>query len=524
MAKLKSGETAEKKAEAEKGPNKPTGRRPRCGQAIKERRLKVLIGRTFRRTLLLSAVATALTWAAGLGVLTVFGSALRPANYYESRLPEVIASVQSLSDPVSAASRAEIDKIVPQEGIGYAVYDAGGKRLYGSFEPAESAEVEGATDLLGKLNRQIASDGYYVRYEALTGADGSFAGAIALRYKLTVASSNPSRSVPILLGGLLMAASPFLYLYGFAVWGGRRLSRQLEEPFGRLIEGAEKIREHDLDFSLTRGGTGVQELNQLLAAFEQMREALEASLRREWESERERRDMMEAVAHDLGTPLSVIRGHAEILLEDAGRRPDRAVRYAETILGAADRSIRLTGDLSEAAKAERPDFILRAHPIDLETAMRAKAQEYAFLCRKQGAVFALAVHDLREEDERIPLRLDAHRINRVLDNLVGNALRYSPEGGRVGLELLIRPDCAEFEVRDDGPGFAEAGAGRIFEKFYREDAARSFGADSGDGAHAGLGLFIARTLVRKHGGEIAARNRPEGGAAVRFSVTELDAE
>lgn len=494
------------------------------GPASKERSLKVLIGRTFRGTLLLSVLATLLTWALGLAALAAFGSSLRPANYYENRIPEVAASVQALEDPVSAASRSEVERIVPREGIGYAVYDASGKRVYGSFEPGPSAAVGGAADLLGKLNRQVSSDGYYVRYEPLTAADGRFAGAIALRYKLTVASSNPAWSVPVVLGGLLMAAAPFAYLYGFAVWGGRRLGRRLEKPFGRLIEGAEKIKEHDLDFSLERGGTGVRELNQLMTAFEQMREALKDALRREWESERERRDMIAAVAHDLGTPLSVIRGHAEVLLGDAGKRPERAERYARTILGAADRSIRLTEDLSEAAKVERPDFILSPEPVDPEAAVRAKAQEYAFLCRRQGVGFVLSVNDLREERERIPLKLDQHRINRVLDNLVGNALRYSPEGGTIEMDLRLRTGEAEYEIRDEGPGFTEAGAGRIFEKFYREDAARSAAGGPGDGAHSGLGLFIARTIVRRHGGEIAARNRPEGGAAVRFSVTELNTE
>lgn len=527
MAGLNGRRNTQHKAEAG---GKPAGSRSKHGRdsrapsepSAKERPLKVLIQRTFHRTLLLGVLATVFTWALGLAVLIIWGSALRPANYYESRIPEVVARVQALSDPVSESSRAEVEKIVPEEGIGYAVYGASGRWIYGSFEPDRGGAVIGGADLLSRLNRQISSEGYYVRYEPLTGQDGSFAGAIALRYKLTVASANPSRGLPIALGGLLMAAAPFVYLYVFAVRGGRKLSGRLEEPFGRLIEGTEKIREHDLDFSLKQGGTGVRELDQLLVAFEQMREALGDALRREWESERERRDMIAAVAHDLGTPLSVIRGHAEILLEDAGKRPERAARYAQTILGAADRSIRLTEDLSEAAKVERPDFTLNAEAVNLEETVRAKSQEYAFLCRRRGVTFVLEVSDRRESGKRNLLRLDQHQINRVLDNLVGNALRYSPEGGIVRMEVRIRPGEAEFEISDDGPGFAEAGAGRIFEKFYREDPARSSAADSGGGSHSGLGLFIARTVVRRHGGEIAAHNRPEGGAAVRFSVAEPD--
>ncbi len=509
-----------KKEARQSGPIESAGSiGPEAGKAPKERLLKSLIQRSFHRTFLLSVLAALLTWAVGLSALLVWGNSLRPANYYESRIPQIVSQIRQLDHPVSPVSRGEVERIVPAEGMGYEMFDASGKRMYGSYT-GESA-IRSTADLLERLNDPSASGGYFVQYEPLTGTGGEFAGAIALRYKLTMASSNPSEAVPLLLGGLLMAAAPFAYLYGFTLWSGRRLSRRLEEPFRHLIEGAEKIREHDLDFSLERGGTGVRELNQLLAAFEQMREALRESLRREWQSERDRRDMIAAVAHDLGTPLSVIRGHAEVLLDDAGRRPERAVRYAETILDAAERSIRLTADLSEAARVERPDFALGPEPVDLETAVRAKGREYAFLCRERGVGFALAVRDLRAEDRRGPQRLDQHRINRVLDNLVSNALRYAPEGGLVALELRIRLGGAEFEVRDDGPGFAEAGGGRIFEKFYREDAARSDAADPG-GGHSGLGLFIARTVVRRHGGEIAAQNRPEGGACVTFSVAELD--
>ncbi|NGZ76246.1 HAMP domain-containing sensor histidine kinase [Saccharibacillus alkalitolerans] len=503
------------------GPAEP-GEDGKRSRAPRERPLKSLIQRAFHRTFLLSVLATVLTWALGLCVLALWGASLRPANYYESRIPEVVAQLQALNDPVSLSSRAEVEAIVPAEGMGYEMYDASGSRVYGSFESEGKAAIRGGADLLARLNDHVSSGGYYVQYEPLAGLDGRLAGAVALRYKLTAASANPAQGLPLVVGALLMAAAPFAYLYGFTVWSGRRLSRRLEEPFGRLIEGAEKIREHDLDFSLGPRGTGVRELNQLLAAFEQMREALRESLSREWQLERERRDMIAAVAHDLGTPLSVIRGHAEVLLEDGGKRPERAQRYAETILGAAERSIALTADLSEAARVERPDFALSPEPVDLEAAVRAKAREYAFLCRQRGAKFALEARDLRAEGERGPLRLDQHRINRVLDNLVSNTLRYAPEGGAVALELRIRPGGAEFEVRDDGPGFAEAGGGRIFEKFYREDAARASAADPGGGGHSGLGLFIARTIVRRHGGEIAAHNRPEGGACVRFSVSELD--
>ncbi|MDO3410106.1 sensor histidine kinase [Saccharibacillus sp. CPCC 101409] len=604
------------------GPDGPDGARPeesgekipaagilgrRAGKPPRERALKALIGRSFHRTLLLSALAALLTWALALTAFYLWGS-LRPANYYESRIPQIAERVRRLDDPLSPVSRGAVEDMIPLEGMGYQIIDSSGRTVYGSFEASGDAEVRDAADLLRRLNTHVSSDGFYIRYEPLTGPDGSFAGALALRYKLTVASANPAFGLVIGLGGLLMAAAPFGYLYLFTYLEGRRLSRRLEEPFDRLIAAAEQIREHDLDFSLESGGTGVRELNQLLAAFEQMREALQESLRREWELERERRDLTAAVAHDLGTPLSVILGHAEVMLEDAGRRPERAERYAATILGAARRCIRLTEDLSEAARVERPDFTLSPEPVDLEAAVRAKGREYAFLCRQRGVTFALEARDLRAERERGPLRLDQHRINRVLDNLVSNALRYAPEGGSVALSLRIRPGEAEFEVRDSGPGFAEAGGGRIFEKFYREDAARAAGdfvrgagsagrgasgsgnapgsgsAGSGslaggpgaasgsappaaaaagaipaggasDGAvsksggpapgeppasapagaplpyssgdrsrsgHSGLGLFIARTIVNRHGGGIAARNLPEGGACLRFTVAELD--
>ena len=112
-----------------------------------------------------------------------------------------------------------------------------------------------------------------------------------------------------------------------------------------------------------------------------------------------------------------------------------------------------------------------------------------------------------------PIHVDPQRIEQILSNLISNALRYTPAGGQIGINLSSQPHQASVQIHDSGPGIPEESMALVFERFYRADKGRSR-AEGG----SGLGLAIARQLARAHGGELSAANHPQGGAVFTLSL------
>jgi signal transduction histidine kinase len=182
--------------------------------------------------------------------------------------------------------------------------------------------------------------------------------------------------------------------------------------------------------------------------------------------------------------------------------------YQTVALQQAQRLSRLVGQLLDLGKIDAGQVTLVAEPFQLADLAHEVASKFRLAARKDN--IALIV----ECPESPPLVVaDIALIERVLDNLVANALQHTPRGGQIALRLQVRPESIRVDVRDSGRGIAEADRSKIFERFFRGDRSRS--SSSG---HAGLGLSIVQGILALHGQSIASRNSQSGGAVFEFEL------
>jgi signal transduction histidine kinase len=269
--------------------------------------------------------------------------------------------------------------------------------------------------------------------------------------------------------------------------------RRASLPIARAIEVIGKVAEGDYTARVAEGGP--REMRRLIAAFNDMVERLETSDQR-------RRRLLADVTHELRTPLSVIQGQIEGAVDGVYPRDDE---HLGAILDETRHMARIIEDLRTLSLAESGALELRREPIDVAEVVEDVADAYRPSAEGSGVTIASQVKDgLPQVDA------DATRVRQILENLVSNALRYTPAGGRIDVAAsLDGPEAVAVAVRDTGRGIAPADLPFVFDRFTR----------SADSRGTGLGLAIARDLVRAHGGEIAATSEGEGrGTTVRFTL------
>jgi len=271
-----------------------------------------------------------------------------------------------------------------------------------------------------------------------------------------------------------------------------RWFRRTAGPIGEVMAAADRVASGD--YSVRVGEGGSSEIRRLVRAFNQMTERLATA-------EIRRRELVADVAHEIRTPLSVIRGDLEGLLD--GVYPVDAAQLAR-ILEETAVMTRLLDDLQTLSTAEAG--ALRLYPEAVAAAVLVEDAVSALEARARAAGISLTAS---VADGLPDLDVDRIRIGEVLTNLLTNALRHTPQGGTITVEAVADgPDAVAFTVRDTGEGIPVADLPHVFERFVRSD-------DSGG---SGLGLTIARSLVIAHGGSITADSKPGSGTAFRFML------
>lgn len=224
--------------------------------------------------------------------------------------------------------------------------------------------------------------------------------------------------------------------------------------------------------------------------------------------ERVRRDFVANVSHEFKTPLTAIQGFAETLLNGALDDKANRKRFVEIIRDHARRLARLTDDLLKLARIEAGRLELEIRPIRVEALVNGCVETARLHAKARGLQIVV---DL---PENVPaVRGDGAQLGEVLQNLLDNAVQYTPSGGQVEVKARANGHDVTFTVTDTGIGIPESDLERIFERFYRVDAARSREAGG-----TGLGLAIARHIVDAHGGRIWVESAVGQGSRFHFSV------
>ena len=302
-------------------------------------------------------------------------------------------------------------------------------------------------------------------------------------------SVNQFQSVLAPLGGIFFAV-----VIAMLVLSALDLGR-MSAPLDNLLEASNKIAEGD--YSTRVDESGPREVRSLARAFNSMASRLQVN-------DQQRRAMLADVSHELRTPLTIIQGNVEAVLD--GIYPADETRL-KSILEETQILSRLVEDLRTLALAESGALQLKRESTDLTALLRETVSAFQSQADAAGVTMELAL-----KDKSLMLEIDPERIRQVLTNLISNALRYSPRGSSIKIDLGESGSGAEERVRvsvqDSGPGIAPEDLPHIFDRFYK----------SRDSRGMGLGLSIAKFIVEAHGGGIAAESSEGKGTTISFSL------
>jgi two-component system sensor histidine kinase BaeS len=295
-------------------------------------------------------------------------------------------------------------------------------------------------------------------------------------------------------GWIIPAGLVFLLGLVMAVRWGTRGLRRISAPLDELLEASNRVAEGD--YSVRVEERGPQETRSLGQAFNSMVSRLQVN-------DQQRRAMLADLTHELRTPLTVMRGNLEGMLD--GLYPVQEERL-KAILEETQTLSRLVDDLRTQALAESGALQLRLEPVDLAGLVRECAAAFEAQADSVGVSLEIRL-------EAAPVvEVDPQRMREILSNLMSNALRYSPRGGAVQVQLTEAVTGGERSARisvvDQGPGIAVEDLPHIFDRFHK----------SSDSGGMGLGLSIAKSLVEAHGGGILAESAPGQGTRISFTL------
>jgi signal transduction histidine kinase len=307
--------------------------------------------------------------------------------------------------------------------------------------------------------------------------------AVVLTAVLGIAGARTG--LPLWLCGVV-AVGASLAMVQFLARGMTAPLREMAAAAGDMAEG----RYHRRVETSAR-----DEVGELARAFNRMAAEL-------GEVDRERRELIANVSHELRTPLGALRAVMENIVDGVEPADPEALR---TMLTQVERLGLLVSQLLDLSRLDAGAEPLRTRPFAVAPLLESVVHE------AQTASGSSVRVQLSVEPGGLKATGDAERIRQVVSNLLANAIRHSPAGGRVGVGARNGSGAVEFEVSDEGPGIPEGETARVFERFYRADSAHA--ADGG----TGLGLAIARWIVELHGGTIRAERRQPSGC--RMVVT-----
>jgi len=291
----------------------------------------------------------------------------------------------------------------------------------------------------------------------------------------------------------LLAALPVATLLAalLAYWFSHRISRAVVQ----LSQGAQEIAHGRYSYRLREEGP--TELAHLARQFNRLSQTLEGI-------ERSRVELIGSVAHELRTPLAALQGYAEALA-DGVLPPEKIARQ---ITHEVQAMRHLVDDLALVSRVEAGAVELHLQTVEVDKALRESQERFAIAFAEKGVGL-----ELNLPPQLRPVQADPLRFQQILSNLLSNALRHTPSGGRVVLEAQSQPDGLRVCVRDTGSGIAAEHLPHLFERFYRVDAARS----RKDGG-SGVGLTIAKGLVEAMGGQIGLESELGKGSTFWFTL------
>lgn len=404
--------------------------------------------------------------------------------------------------PAQAAHSTVLDLFIPHQAL--AVFDAEGHLL---------AERHANNQVQARLPAATAVPAAQPYLFSLTAAQT----AQSIPVRLAVQRLHPKPAGPVYLVAIcqsyemiegelaalrqvVLVTVPLVLL--LASLGGWFLARQSLLPLVKMTEGARRISAENLDNRLPIANPR-DELGQLAATFNELLARLDAAFALQ-------RQFMADASHELRTPLSVLRTAAAVTLEQTPR-PEAEYREALSLMHEqARRLTRIVEEMFTLARADAGRRPLALQDFYLDELLAETVRAASVLAQHKNLMLELA------PTTESPLRGDEDLLRQLLLNLLDNAIKFTPPGGRIRLTLTTSGNAYQLSIADTGSGIPAAAQPHIFERFYRADVARSR-TELEQGSGAGLGLSIARWIAEAHGGSLTLTHSDASGST--FCVT-----
>ena len=288
----------------------------------------------------------------------------------------------------------------------------------------------------------------------------------------------------------------------FWIYGG------IISPINKLQEAAKNVKEGNLNFELTPEKD--DEMGQLMLAFEEMRMRLKDNAEEKLKSDKESKELISNISHDLKTPITAIKGYVEGIRDGVADTPEKMEKYLGTIYNKANEMNTLINELTLYAKIDTNRIPYNFAPLSVNDYFNDCAEDIEMELDSKNIEFGY--FNYVEGDQKIIA--DPEQLKRVINNIVSNSQKYMErEHGLINLRVKDVGDFIQVELEDNGKGIAAKDLPNIFDRFYRTDASRN----SSKGG-SGIGLSIVKKIVEDHGGKIWATSREGTGTVMYFVI------
>ena len=324
-------------------------------------------------------------------------------------------------------------------------------------------------------------------------------------YGITIADSETGQDgIQIMTKDLFVSALVILVFTSLSV--GLWIYRSIATPLVKLRKATRNIKDGNLDFVLDVEGT--DEFSELCRDFEEMRRRLKESAEEKIILDKENKELISNISHDLKTPITAVKGYVEGIMDGVADTPEKMDRYVRTIYNKTNEMDHLINELTFYSKIDTNRIPYTFSKLNVEDYFSDCAEEIGLELETRGIQLCYANY----VDRNVQVIADGEQIRRVIHNIIGNAIKYMDKAkGVIQIRVKDVGDFVQVEIEDNGKGIASKDLAYIFDRFYRTDVSRN----SSKGG-SGIGLSIVKKIMGDHGGKVWATSREGIGTIMYF--------
>ena len=324
-------------------------------------------------------------------------------------------------------------------------------------------------------------------------------------YDITIADTGSSQtSIQIMTKDLFFTALVILIFTSVSI--GLWIYRSVAAPLVKLRKATQNIKEGNLDFVLEVDGT--DEFAELCRDFEEMRRRLKESAEEKVLLDKENKELISNISHDLKTPITAIKGYVEGIMDGVADTPEKMDRYVRTIYNKTNEMDHLINELTFYSKIDTNRIPYTFSKLNVDDYFSDCAEEVGLELETRG----IQLYYANYVEKDVLVIADGEQIRRVIHNIISNAIKYMDKTkGVIQIRVKDVGDFIQVEIEDNGKGIASKDLTYIFDRFYRTDVSRN----SSKGG-SGIGLSIVRKILEDHGGKVWATSREGIGTIMYF--------